>query len=104
MSAPNRSLSSRVRSLSHGIAAIVAGGFGGGAVGLGGAGLGASAAGFAGSFAASPPEGGAASEPPGFCSSAISVPYEDSYTYHLRGRVSNCARGSTELRGSERRP
>src|SRR4029077_8434297 len=98
MSPPNRSLSSRARSLSHGVAAMVAGGFGGGAAGLGGAGLGASAAGFAGSFAASPPGGGAASEPPGFCSSAISVPYEDSYTYHLRGPVSNCAEGVTRAR------
>src|SRR5450755_4198844 len=94
MSSANRSFSSLARSLSQGVAAIVAGGFGGGgAAGFGGAGLGASAAGFTGSFAASPPGGGAASEPPGFCSSAISIPCEDSYTYHLQGRVSNCATG-----------
>src|SRR5450759_4307859 len=91
MPSPNVSLSSRARSLSHGVAAIVAGGFGGGAAGFGaagfgGAGLGASAAGFTGSPAASLPGGGAASEPPGFCSSAISIPCEDSYTYHLRGQ------------------
>src|SRR5450759_1910372 len=91
MPSPNASLSSRARSLSHGVAAIVAGGFGGGAAGFGGAGFGvagfgASAARFAGSPAASLPGGGAASEPPGFCSSAISIPCEDSYTYHLRGQ------------------
>src|ERR1035437_10100060 len=108
MPSPNVSLSSRARSLSHGVAAIVAGGFGGGgagfgaagfggggvggggagfgAAGFGGAGLGASAAGFAGCPTASLPGGGAASEPPGFCSSAISIPCEDSYTYHLRGQ------------------
>src|ERR1035437_6301183 len=91
MPSPNVSLSSRARSLSHGVAAIVAGGFGGGgagfgAEGFGGAGLGASAAGFAGCPTASLPGGGAASEPPGFCSSAISIPCEDSYTYHLRGQ------------------
>src|ERR1035437_7010979 len=86
MPSPNVSLSSRARSLSHGVAAIVAGGFGGGGAGFGGAGLGASAAGFAGCPTASLPGGGAASEPPGFCSSAISIPCEDSYTYHLRGQ------------------
>src|SRR5450755_2375498 len=93
MPSSNRSLSSRARSPSHGVAAMVAGGFGGGGAGFGGAGLGASAAGFAGCPAASLPGGGAASEPPGFCSSAISIPCEDSYTYHLQGRVSNCATG-----------
>src|ERR1035437_9954900 len=86
MPSPNVSLRSRARSLSHGVAAIVAGGFGGGGAGFGGAGLGASAAGFTGCPAASLPGGGAASEPPGFCSSAISIPCEDSYTYHLRGQ------------------
>src|ERR1035437_5702586 len=91
MPSPKVSLSSRARSLSHGVAAIVAVGLGGGgaafgAAGFGGAGLGASAAGFAGCPAASSPGGGAAPEPPGFCSSAISIPCEDSYTYHLRGQ------------------
>src|ERR1019366_9088223 len=76
MLSPNDCLSSRAKSLSHGVASIVAGGFGGGAAGLGGAGFGgtglaASAAGFSGGPAASLPGGGAASEPPGFCSSAI---------------------------------
>src|ERR1035441_7664952 len=90
---PKVSLSSRARSLSHGVAAIVAGGArgGGGRVrgggaggrggagwgrgggGFGGAGFGASAAGFAGCPAASSPGRGAAPEPPGFCSSAISI-------------------------------
>src|ERR1035437_7937871 len=99
MPSPNASLSSRARSLSHGVAAIMAGGFGaggaagfgGGAAGFGGAAFGGSAARFGGSPTASLPGGGASSEPPGFCSSAISVPCEDSYTYRLRGRVSNCA-------------
>src|ERR1035437_4101154 len=99
MASPNPSLSSRASSLSHGVAAMVAGGFGGGgaagfgggAAGFGGAAFGASSAGFAGCPAASLPGGGAASEPPGFCSSAISVPYEDSYTYHLPGQgVKSC--------------
>src|ERR1035437_6327580 len=94
MPSPNLSLSSRARSLSHGVASIVAGGFGGGGAGFGGAGFGASAAGFAGCPAASLPGGGAAGGSPGFCSSAISVPCEDSYTYHLQGRVSNCATGA----------
>src|ERR1035441_3399932 len=92
MASPKVSLSSRASSLSHGVAIMTAGGFGGGgaagfggaAAGFGGAGFGASAAGFAGCPAASLPGGGAASESPGFCSSAISVPYEESYTYHLR--------------------
>src|ERR1035441_9168137 len=72
MLSPNDCLSSRARSLSHGVASIVAGGCGaGGAADLGGAGFGgavlaASAAGFSGCPAASLPEGGAASEPPGF--------------------------------------
>src|ERR1035441_2390839 len=94
MLSPNDCLSSRARSLSHGVASMVAGGFGGGGAaglggagvaggfggggaaglggaGFGGAGLAAPAAGFSGCPAASLPEGGAASEPPGFCSSAI---------------------------------
>src|SRR5437016_3379625 len=66
---------------------MVAGGLGGAAcaAGFGGAALAASAAGFDGGTEASLPLGGGASELPGFCSSAMSVPLEDSYTYHLRG-------------------
>ena len=45
-----------------------------GAAALGGAGFGASPAGFAGGVEASPPLGGGASDPPGFCSSAMSDP------------------------------
>src|SRR5450755_763750 len=95
MASPKASLSSRARSLSHGVASMIAGGFGGGgAAGFGGAAAGFGGAGFAGCPAASLPGGGAASEPPGFWSSAISIPCEDPYTYHLRGRVSNCATGA----------
>src|SRR5947208_15926189 len=75
MASPNRSLISRVRSESQAVAAMVAGGLGGAACAAG--------AGFAaGAGASLPPGGGDAS--PGFCSSAMSVPREDSYTYHLR--------------------
>src|ERR1017187_6926982 len=96
MASPKASLSSPARSLSHGVAAMMAGGFGAGgaagfggtAAGFGGAGFGASTAGFAGCPAASSPGGGAAPEPPGFCSSAISIPYEESYTYRSEEHTS----------------
>src|ERR1039457_484404 len=87
MSSPKRSFRSCVISLSHGVVTITAGGLGGAAwaaaAGLGAAGFGAGAAGFSGGVAASPPEGGGAAEPSGFCSSAILFPSEDHYTYHL---------------------
>src|SRR5207248_9203908 len=99
----NRSLSSRGRSPSQGVAAMTGGGLGA-ACAAGAAGFGAALAGSAGGFAdgavVSLPLGGAASEPPGFCSSAISVPQEDSYTYHLRTRVSNSARGAPPRRAA----
>ena len=79
------------------------GGVGGAlAAGFGGAGFTASAAGFAGCPAASLPAGEGAWDSPGFCSSAISIPCEDSYTYHLRTRVSNSvapAKGAFSYKG-----
>ena len=53
------------------------------AAGLGGAAFAASAAGFAGWPDAPPVRRRGASEPPGFCSSAISSPVEEPYIYHL---------------------
>src|SRR5579872_1950087 len=71
MRSPKRSFNSLARSLSQGVAAMVAGGLGGAACPAAGAGLGG-AAGLAG--------GGAS----GFCSSAMHgiSSGEDSYTYH----------------------
>src|SRR5579862_167284 len=86
---PKRSVRSWVTSLFHGVVTIVAGGFGGAAwaasAGLGGAGLGASL-----------PAGGGTAEPSGFCSSAIWIPLEDHYTYHLPG-------GGVKLQSTGRR-
>src|ERR1700721_2903176 len=88
MRSPKRSLISRARSLSQGVAAMVAGGFGGAgwaaAAGLGGAGFGASAAALTGGLAGPTPGGGAACEPSGFCSSAIHSPMKEHYIYHPR--------------------
>src|SRR5271157_1006462 len=88
MRSPKCSLISFARSLSHGVAAMVAGGFGGAAwaaaAGFGGAGLAAGAAGFTGGVAASPSGGGAAGGPSGFCSSAIHSPEKEHYIYHWR--------------------
>ena len=77
MAPPKRSFRSSAISPSQGVVTMIAGGLGGAAcaaAGLGGAGLGASL-----------PEGGGAAEPSGFCSSAIWIPGEDHYTYHLPG-------------------
>src|ERR1035438_1011518 len=86
MPSPNRSLTERARALSQGVAAMVAGGLGG-AAGLGGGGLAASAAGLAGGFAPSPAGGEGASEPPGFCSSAIGSPVK---IQHLSSHSDKC--------------